>query len=126
MKAITTKYHGPTDRRGARISASDEDGNRVSIPYPSENTTEDCHKRAALALCKKIGWDGGESLIGGGVKGGGYVWVFSPYFHTQLYHAAKRVLELVDSGERLAAEDHKSEINWLRVAVDGVKAERGI
>lgn len=34
MKAITTKYHGPTDKRGARISATDGDGNRASVAYP--------------------------------------------------------------------------------------------
>ena len=31
MKAIITKYHGPTDYKGACITASDEDNNRITI-----------------------------------------------------------------------------------------------
>ncbi len=75
MKAIRTKYHGPTNTRGSRISASDEDGNRVSIPYPHELSGEDVHRKAADALCRKMGWEG--VLIGGGLKDG-YAFVFAP------------------------------------------------
>lgn len=73
MKAIVTKYHGPTDTRGSRIVATDSDGNRASIPYPHELSGEACHKKAADALCAKMGWSG--ELIGGGLKNG-YVFVF--------------------------------------------------
>lgn len=58
MKAIVTKYHGPTNTRGSRITASDEDGNRVSIPYPYELSGEDVHRKAAEALCEKMNWGG--------------------------------------------------------------------
>ncbi len=51
MKAIITKYHGPSNFMGARISAKDEDGNRVSISYPYELDGSDCHYKAAKALC---------------------------------------------------------------------------
>lgn len=47
MKAIETRYHGPTDTRGSRISAFDSDGNRVSIPYPYELSGEAVHRKAA-------------------------------------------------------------------------------
>lgn len=73
MKAIVTKYHGPTNNRGARISASDEDGNRVSIPYPYELSGEAVHRKAADALCAKLGWEG--KLAAGSTKTG-YVFVF--------------------------------------------------
>jgi len=74
MKAILTKYHGPTDTRGSRVSASDEDGNRVSIPYPHELSGEAVHRKAADALCQKMGWAG--ELICGGIKTGyAFVWV---------------------------------------------------
>jgi hypothetical protein len=77
MKAIRTKYHGATDTRGSRISASDEDGNRVSIPYPHELGGENCHRKAADALCAKMGWTG--ELIGGALKDGyAFVWVPGP------------------------------------------------
>lgn len=59
MKAVTTKYHGPTNTRGARISASDGDGNRVTVPYPYEKATgEDAHSDAVRALCTKMDWHG--------------------------------------------------------------------
>jgi hypothetical protein len=73
MKAITTKYHGPTNTRGARITASDEDGNRVSISYPYELSGEDVHRKAADRLCEKMGWKG--RLVGGSLKNG-YVFVW--------------------------------------------------
>lgn len=74
MKAIVTKYHGPTDRRGARISASDEDGNRVMVPYAHELSGELVHRQAAIALCEKMGWTG---TLHAGSLGKGYVYVWS-------------------------------------------------
>ena len=75
MKAIRTKYHGPTDTRGSRITASDEDGNRVSIPYPYELSGEAVHRKAADRLCEKMNWTG--QLAGGSLKDG-YVFVWLP------------------------------------------------
>lgn len=75
MKAIETKYHGPTDSKGARISASDMDNNRVYISYPHELSGADCHEAAARALMAKMGWAG--EIIGGATKTG-YAWVFVP------------------------------------------------
>ena len=73
MKAIRTKYHAPTDTRGSRITASDEDGNRVSIPYPYELSGEAVHRKAADRLCEKMNWTG--QLAGGALKNG-YVFVW--------------------------------------------------
>jgi len=73
MKAITTRYVGPGNVRGARIIACDMDGNRVTIGYPHELSGEDVHRKAALALCDKMQWTG--TLAGGGIKGG-YAFVF--------------------------------------------------
>lgn len=74
MKAISTRYKGPTDTKGARIVATDSDNNRVTISYPYELSGEDVHRKAAEALCAKMGWTG--KLIGGGTKQG-YVFVFA-------------------------------------------------
>lgn len=74
MKAIITKYKGPTNTRGSRIYASDGDRNRVSIPYPYELSGEAVHREAAEALCRKMGWS--TDLIGGGLKDG-YCFVFA-------------------------------------------------
>ncbi len=74
MKAIMTKYAGPTNTRGSRITASDEDGNRITISYPYELSGEAVHRKAAEALCSKMGWDG--QLASGSLKNG-YVFVFT-------------------------------------------------
>lgn len=74
MKAIQTKYLSPTNRRGARIVASDLDGNRCTISYPHEFSGERTHWEAAHALCRKMGWTG--KLHGGTLGAGSYVFVF--------------------------------------------------
>lgn len=74
MKAIVTKYHGPTNMRGSRITASDEDGNRITISYPYELSGENVHRKAAQALCDKMKWTG--KLTAGSLKNG-YVFVFA-------------------------------------------------
>lgn len=56
MKAILTKYVGPSNTRGGRIIASDSDNNRVTISYPHELSSEQAHRKAAEALCKKMNW----------------------------------------------------------------------
>jgi hypothetical protein len=73
MKAISTKYKGPTNSRGARIIADDGDGNKVTIPYPYELDTADAHQEAAEKLKKKMGWNG--KLACGSTKTG-YCCVF--------------------------------------------------
>ena len=73
MKAIRTRYHGPTNTRGSRISADDGDGNRVTIPYPHELSGEKVHRRAAQTLCDKMGWRG---AITGGAYKHDYYWTF--------------------------------------------------
>lgn len=85
MKAIVTKYHGPTNFKGSRITASDEDGNRTTISYPHELSGEAVHRKAAEALCEKMGW--GRTLIGGSLKNG-YVFVFADGLGGLLFEAA--------------------------------------
>jgi hypothetical protein len=94
MKAIVTKYHGPTDFKGSRITASDEDGNKVTIGYPHELSGEAVHRKAAVALCEKMNWSGAESLIGGGLKNG-YVFIFGPSDWSACTRASNRLADLV-------------------------------
>jgi len=72
-KAIVTKYHGPTNARGSRISASDLDGNRVVVSMDYTLNSDSNHERAAVALADKMGWKG--NLAGGALKHG-YAFVF--------------------------------------------------
>jgi len=77
MKAITTKYVGPTNTHGARIVADDGDGNRVTIPRDYSLDASRQFRQAAVALAKKMGWGDDSDLIGGSLKRGG-VFVFLP------------------------------------------------
>lgn len=85
MKAIKVKYIGPTDYKGSRLKATDEDGNSVTISYPHEaHQGTDAHALAAIELCKKMNWLPSNPprewqhthLIGGGLKDC-YVFVFA-------------------------------------------------
>lgn len=67
MKAITTRFKGATNSRGARIIASDQDGNRVTVPYRYSGDRIE-HWNAAHTLCEKMGWYG--RLVCGSTKDG--------------------------------------------------------
>ena len=58
MKAITTKYIGPTDYCGSRLKASWSGGNCVTILYNSSLTEEENHFRAAKTLLRALSWGG--------------------------------------------------------------------
>jgi hypothetical protein len=77
MKAIKTKHIPPTATKPGRIKACDGDGNCVTRSVHSFGNvdTDQVHKRAAMALCKKMDWHGCKRLQGGSI-GGDYVWVF--------------------------------------------------
>ena len=55
MQAIRTRYYGPTNTRGSRITASCEAG-RLTVPYDHALDLDDNHKAAADALTAKLGW----------------------------------------------------------------------
>lgn len=76
MQSIVTTYHGPTNTRGSRIYARATGGaGSISIPYPHELSSEAAHDKAAVALCKKLGWKG--RLARGSAPGGkGNMYVF--------------------------------------------------
>lgn len=78
MQAIQTRYFGPTNSRGSRIKAWAAAGS-ITIPYPYELSGQACHRAAAEALVKKLGWDdpyrGG--LLGGCLPNGDHSFVFN-------------------------------------------------
>lgn len=89
--AIVTKYHGPTNYRGSRITATvperiahrdlDQPTNplhqrrywTLTIPYPYELSGEDVHRLAAQALADRLEWTG---ALAGGALAEGYAFVF--------------------------------------------------
>lgn len=94
MKAIVTKYHGPIPTRGARISARDEDGNRVVIPLDGGLRDEEEHTRAAVALCERMNWPG--TLMRGGL-GNRYVFVFVDLNDAVVLHGTQQNYKIVRS-----------------------------
>ena len=77
MKAIYTKYIGPTNTKGARIKAYTLDGHTVSIPYPYYLSHEAVHYEAvkALVLRHKLDWNISEMRFGDAPSG--YVFCFA-------------------------------------------------
>lgn len=76
MQAILTKYHGPTNHRGARITARSASGLSATVPYAHELEPDQAHRKAADALCIKLGWHH-EWLVAGSLMHG-YAFVFAP------------------------------------------------
>lgn len=75
-QAIVTKYHGPTNSRGSRVSATAEAG-CVYVEYLDELNTEQNHQRAAFALSRKFGWS--PLIVGAALPGNaGYAWAQIP------------------------------------------------
>lgn len=64
MKAIQTKFLGPTNTRGARIKAFDAVGNRHVISWNSSKDIDENHREAAKALCEKLQIPVGELFQG--------------------------------------------------------------
>lgn len=73
MMAIVTKFHGPSNVRGARYSAR-TDGHSVILSADDAFRFEGNHRAAAVALCAKLGWEG--TLAMGVLPDGRYVHVF--------------------------------------------------
>lgn len=68
MKAIDTKFIGPSNTKGSRYIARDSDGNRVIVKTNFSLNADQNHARAAAALRDKIGWKG--EMVGGATKTG--------------------------------------------------------
>jgi hypothetical protein len=54
LQGIVTKYHGPTNSRGARISATSASGIRIFVPL--DHGARNSHHEAALRLAAKLDW----------------------------------------------------------------------
>ena len=74
MKAITTRFIPCSNTRGSRVAAFDGDGNRVVLSKDDSLKRDDTHRRAAVALCRKMGWSG--TLVQGWLRRGEEVFVF--------------------------------------------------
>lgn len=64
MQAIVTKFLGPTNHRGARVTARSETL-RLTVPWDDALDVEKNHAAAAAAFAHAHGWHG--SWVGGGL-----------------------------------------------------------
>jgi hypothetical protein len=72
-QAIVTKFHGPTNVRGSRVSARAEAG-KITLSWDHALNSDQNHITAAEALVEKLGWSG--HWVGGSIPGtSGYVFV---------------------------------------------------
>jgi hypothetical protein len=74
MKAIETRFLGPTNYRPSRVVAVEPDGKRIVQPWNHQWSATENHANAARALADKLGWN--APLIGGSLQNS-YVWVFT-------------------------------------------------
>lgn len=74
MQAITIKYLGPTNTRGASYKATSSSGKSVTVSKDYEHGEAQNAIRAAKALGAKLGWSG--EMVLGSTKDG-YVAVFA-------------------------------------------------
>ena len=72
-KTIKTQYLPATNLHGARIKASDGEGNSATVPYNYRLEILDNHQRAVLALCQKMNWTTPETRPG--AYKNNYYWV---------------------------------------------------
>ena len=71
MQAIRTRYHGPTNTRGSRITATCEAGS-LTMPFDYSLNDEGNHRKAVELLMKRLQW---VAVYQGGEFGGDYYWV---------------------------------------------------
>jgi hypothetical protein len=67
MQAIETKWHGPTDSNGSRITARC-DAKRITVPYDHALDVAANHAAAARVLATRLGWSG--RWVGGSTRDG--------------------------------------------------------
>jgi hypothetical protein len=72
-QAITTRYHGPTNHRGSRITAFANAG-RITVSYDPARNPDENHRAAMMAFCERFKWEG-QSYHPGGLPDGSTVWV---------------------------------------------------
>lgn len=72
MQAIITKFIPATNTRGARIKATAWAGS-VTVAY--DYSGDASHRRAAQALCEKMGWPTDNWIDGGTPDNSGFAFV---------------------------------------------------
>lgn len=69
-QAISTRYVGPTNYRGARVIATAGGGLRLTLSWDYALNQQRNHQAAARALADRLQWGWGPHWAGGGTKDG--------------------------------------------------------
>lgn len=75
-QTIITKYLGPSNVRGSRISARTTSGCRIVLDWDDSLNSEKNHWEAMATLAMKLNWANIHTAVGGTLRGGAVVWVF--------------------------------------------------
>lgn len=77
MQAIVTKYHGPTNTRGSRVSAEAQ-ATKIYLTWDDALSSEKNHEAAAVAYIRKMNWENRarEGIAHGVLPNGDHVHVF--------------------------------------------------
>ena len=78
MQAIRTRYLGPTNTHGARVKAISASGLSATVARDYEKDVEADERRAAVALCRKLGWSGCDRMVRAGLTNEESVFVSLP------------------------------------------------
>lgn len=73
LRAIQTKFHGPTNTKGSRVIADDGDGRRIIVSWDHALNSEGNHEAAADQLARKHGWKG--RVRGAPHRPGSWLWI---------------------------------------------------
>lgn len=114
MKALRTRYFGATNVRGARIIADDGDGNRITVPYHGN----DSHRKAAIALCEKMGWWNPRLVFGYSHEG--MVWVFD-----ELSEPVEELLRALLAGKDKLSADLLEKVRAVDAALAAMNNVKG-
>lgn len=72
-QSIITKFHGPTNHNGSRVTARCQ-ARRITIPWDHALNPPENHAKACEALVDLMEW-GGDWVGGALPDGTGYAWV---------------------------------------------------
>ncbi len=76
VRVLITRYHGPTNTRGSRVSARVPSGRRVTLGWDYSLGEAENHDRAACALASELGWN--PPTMAGNLPGPDRVYVVAP------------------------------------------------
>lgn len=115
MKAIRTRYLGPSNVKGSRCKASDEDGNQITIGWDNSLNSKGNHRKAAEALCRKMGWSLDHSELIQGSLGKDEVFVFFDR------SGQSRINLIIDTLYRMITKRPEEDEYWLSLWRRGFK-----